>query len=80
MRHHKATWSGIAAGMLYVIAPVSRAAPEAPPLPFAPENHAMAAAWHILPEPHNQESGYFSLCEAKPYCSGSSLGVSHHEH
>ncbi len=30
--------------------------------PAAPK-YAMARAWHILPETHNQESGYFSLCE-----------------
>jgi len=33
------------------------------PKPRAPFRYVWGSAYHILPETHNQESGYFSLCE-----------------
>lgn len=49
-------------GMLFCLLPVLLMAAETPQAPFP---YLWGTAYHVLPETHNGESGYFSLCEGK---------------
>ena len=60
-----AAWVTVAAGAAAAFAgeapppPQSKSPPTQPP----PFRYIDATAYHVLPQTHNSESGYFSLCE-----------------
>lgn len=49
--------------VLFTLTGLARAADK--PVPKPPFNYVWGKAWHILPQTHSDESGYFSLCEGR---------------
>ena len=63
----------VVASLLLLAGPVSAQQPAKPPFPYV-----WGKAYHVLPETHNNESGYFSLCvglDGKVYVGTTKYGV-----